>query len=68
MIPKTFLSACISTADIVADNPVHHIDLGTLQHDETIVAESKSKIYCFNKVDVTIFSDDSPPSSNGRGS
>ena len=51
MIPKTFLSAGISTADNVANNPVHH---------KTIVAESKSKIYCLNKVDATFFYDDSP--------
>ena len=29
MIPKTFLSCGISTADVVADNPVYHIDLFT---------------------------------------
>ena len=41
MIPETFLSCGISTADFVADNPVYHIDLGTLQDDETVVAGSK---------------------------
>ena len=30
MIPETFLSCGISTTDVVADNPVHHINLGTL--------------------------------------
>ena len=30
MIPETFLSCGISTADVVADNPVYHVDLGTL--------------------------------------
>ena len=30
MIPETFLSCGISTTDVVANNPVYHIDLGTL--------------------------------------
>ena len=37
MIPEIFLSSGISTADVVADNPAHHIDLGNLHDDETIV-------------------------------
>lgn len=60
MIPKTSLSAGISTADIIADNAVYHIDLGTLHDDETVVTGSKSKIYCLNKVDATIFYDEFP--------
>ena len=60
MIPETFFSAGISTADIVANNPVHQIALGTLYGDETVVTESKSKIYLLNKVDVTIIFDDAP--------
>ena len=43
MIPETFLSSSISTANIVADNPVYHIDLGNLHDDNTVVAGSKSK-------------------------
>ena len=58
MIPETFLSCGISTADVVADNPVYHIDLGTLQDDETVVAGSK--ILNLNKIDTTLFYDDSP--------
>ena len=60
MIPETFLSSGISTADVVADNPAHHIDLGNLHDDETVVAGSKTKIYRLNKVDTTVFYDDSP--------
>ena len=60
MIPETFLSAGISIADIVADNPMYHIDLGTLHDDETVVAGSKSKSYRLNKVDTTVFYDDLP--------
>ena len=30
IIPKTFLSTGISTADIVVNNPVYHIDVGML--------------------------------------
>ena len=58
MIPETLLSCGISTADVVADNPVYHIDLGTLQDDETVVAGSK--IHRLNKIDTTLFYDDSP--------
>ena len=54
MIPKTFLSTGISTTNIVANNPVYHIDIGNLHNDETIVAGSKSKTCCLNKVDTTI--------------
>ena len=57
MIPKTFLSACISTIDNAANNPAHHIDLGTLYYDEIVVAGSKSEIYCLNKVDDNVFYD-----------
>ena len=62
MIPKISLSAGISTADIVADNPVYHIDLSALHDNETVIAGSKSnsKTYCLNKINITIFYDDSP--------
>lgn len=60
MIPEAFLSNSISTADIVANNHVYHIDFGNLHDDETIVAGSKSKAYRLNKVDTTIFYNDSP--------
>ena len=60
IIPETFLSSGISTADIVADNPVYHIDLGNLHDDETVVPGSKSKTHRVNKVDTTLFYDDSP--------
>ena len=60
MVPDTFLSSGISTADVVAGDPVYHIDLGNLHDDEIIVAGSKSKIYCINKVDTTLFYDESP--------
>ena len=43
VIPETFLSCGISTADVVANNPVHHIDLGNLHDDEIVVAGSKAK-------------------------
>ena len=54
MIPETFLSAGISIAYIVTNNPVYHIDLGTLYDDETIIAGSKDEIYRLNKVNTTI--------------
>ena len=57
MIPETFLSTGISTADVVTNN---HIDLGSLYDDETVVAGSKTKTYRLNKVDTTVFYDDSP--------
>ena len=60
MIPENFLSSGVSTADVVADDPVYHIDLGNLHNDDTIVAGNKSKTYCLNKVDNTVFYDDSP--------
>ena len=50
-------SAGISTTNLVANNPVYYIDLGDLYDDETVVAGSKSKVYCLNKVDATIFCD-----------
>ena len=59
-IPETFLSCGISTANVVADNPVYHIDLGTLHDDKTVVAGSKTKTYHLNKVDTTLFYNDSP--------
>ena len=59
MIPETFLSSVISTAYVVAGDPVYHIDLGNLHDDEAVVAGSKSKIYRINKVDTTLFYDDS---------
>ena len=59
MIPKTFLSSGISTTDVVANNPVYHIDLGNLHDDKTVVAGSKSKTYRLNKIDTTVFYDDS---------
>jgi len=55
---RTFLSCGISTADVMADNPVYHIDLGTLQDEDTVVTGSKS--INLNKLDTTIFYDDSP--------
>ena len=58
MIPETFLSCGISTADVVADNPVYHIDLGTLQDDKTVIPGSKT--INLNKLDTTLFYDDSP--------
>ena len=58
MIPETFLSCGSSTADVVADNPVYRLDFGTLQDDETVVAGSK--ILNLNKMDTTLFYDDSP--------
>ena len=58
MVPDTFLSSGISTVDVVAGDPVYHIDLGTLHDDKMIVAGSKSKIYCINKVNTTLFYDD----------
>ena len=60
MIPETFLSSGISTTNVVADDLVYHIDLGNLPNDVTVVVGSKFKIYCINKVDTTIFYDDSP--------
>ena len=56
MIPEIFLS----TADIIANNPVYHINLGTLHDDDTIVAGSHRKIHRVNKIDTTISYDDSP--------
>ena len=58
MILETFLSCGISTVDVVADNPVYHMDLSTLQDNETVVANSK--ILNLNKLDTTLFYDDSP--------
>ena len=58
MIPETFLSSGISTADVVAGDPVYCIDLCNLHDDETIVAGSKSKSYRINKVDTTLFYDE----------
>ena len=55
MIPRTFLSTGISTADIAVNNLVHHIDFGTLHDEETVANGSKSKMYCLNKVDATVF-------------
>ena len=60
MIPETFLSNGISTADVVAGDLVYYIDLGNLHDDETVLAGSKSKICRINKVDTTLFYDDSP--------
>ena len=40
MIPETFLSSSISTVDILANNPVHHIDFGNLHDNEIVVAGS----------------------------
>ena len=60
MIPETFLSSGISTANVVADNPVYHIDLGNLHDDETVLVGSKSKTCRINKVDTTLFYNDSP--------
>ena len=60
MIPETFLSSGISTANVVADNPIYHIDLGNLHDDKTVVAGSKSKTYHINKIEPTLFYNDSP--------
>ena len=67
MIPEIFLSTGISTADIVANNPVYHIDLGTLHDDATIVAGIHRKIHHVNKIDTTIFYDDSPQAQMNGG-
>ena len=47
-IPKTFLSTGISSADVIANNPVYHMNLGNLHDDEIIVTRRKSKTYCLN--------------------
>ena len=60
MIPETFLSSSISTTDVVANNSVYQIDFDNLHDDETAVAGSKIKTYRLNKVDTTVFYDDSP--------
>ena len=60
MVLDTFLSSGISTADVVAGDLVYHIDLGNLHDDETVVVGNKSKIYYINKVDTTLFYNDSP--------
>ena len=69
MIPETFLPTGISTVDVVANNPVDHINLGTLHDDDTIVAGSNRKVHRVNKIDTTIFYDDSPQAQmdNGAG-
>ena len=69
MIPETFLSSGISTTDVVAGDLVYHIDLGNLYDDETVVAGSKSETYCINKVNTTLFYNDSPraPMNGGAG-
>ena len=58
IIPDAFLSTSTVTVDIVADEPIHHIDLGTLQDDDTVVAGSC--VYHINHVDATVFYDDEP--------
>ena len=60
MIPETFLSSSISTADVVTDNPVYHTNHGNMYDDKSVVAGSKSKTYCINKVDTALFYNDSP--------
>ena len=60
MIPETFLSIGISTANVTAGDPVYHIDLGNLHDDKIVVAGSRPKIYRINKVYTTLFYDDSP--------
>ena len=67
IIPETFLSSGISTADDVADDPVYHIDIGNLSYDKTVVAGSKSKISSINKVNTTLFYDDSPRAQMDSG-
>ena len=47
-ISDTILFICISIANIVAANPLYHIDFGNLHNNETIVAGSKCKTYCFS--------------------
>ena len=65
MISETFLSCGIPTADVVADNPVYHIDLGTLHGDETVVAGSKTTR--LNKINTTMLYDDSPQAQMDGG-
>ena len=65
LIPETFLPCGISTADVMAVNPVYHIDLGTLQDEHTVVTGSKS--INLNKLDTTIFYDDSPKAQMDGG-
>ena len=47
-IPEIFLSRGIFTVNVVADNPVYHIDLDNLHDDKTVVAGSKTKTYRLN--------------------
>ena len=51
--PDNFLSAGISTANVVADEPIYRVSIGTLQHNETVVAGSC--IHCLYSTDKTIF-------------
>ena len=67
MIPETFLSSGISTADIVADNPVYHIDLCNLHDDKTVIAGSKTKTYRLNKVNTAVVYDDYPQAQMDGG-
>ena len=60
MIPEKFLPSGISTANVVANNPVYHNDLGNLHDGKTVVAGNKTKTYRLNKVDTTVFYGDSP--------
>ena len=60
MIPKTFLSSGISTADVVANNSVYHITLSNLHDDKTVVAGSKIKPTVSTKLILLSFFDDSP--------
>ena len=46
---------------------MYHVDLGTLHDDETAVAGSKTKTYRLNKIDTTLFYDDSPQAQMNGG-
>ena len=67
MIPETFLSNKISTADVVTDNPMYHIDLVNVHDDKIVVVGSKSKTYRLNKVDTTLFYNDSSQAQMNGG-
>ena len=67
MIPETFLSSGISTADVVSDNLVYHIDLSNLHDDKTVVTGSKTKTYRLNKVNTAVVYDDYPQAQMDGG-
>ena len=67
MIPETFLSSGISTVNVVADNPVYHIDPDNLHNDNTVVVGSKTKTYHLNKVNTTLVYNDSSQTQMDSG-